>query len=104
MVVFSSGCGRDGQASKIFLEDGHDLGGLHIAHDGHHHVRGHVVFVEELLGVGGGKRIQVGHPADGRPVIGMASNAAAVNCSIRRPMGLLSVRMRRSSITTSRSL
>ena len=71
MVVVSSGLWARGQAAEIFFENRHGLRGFHVAGDSDHHVGGHVVFVEEFLRVGGGERIQVGHPAHGRPVIGM---------------------------------
>ena len=42
-----------GESAKILLNNGHDLLGLYIANDGHHHIGRHVVLVEELLRVSG---------------------------------------------------
>ena len=64
--------GMRGQASEIFLEDRHGLGGLDVTGDGNHHVGGNVVFVEELLRVGGGEGIEIRHPSDGGAVVGMS--------------------------------
>ena len=67
-----------GQASEIFLQKGQRLRRLHVSGNSDHHIRGHIVSVEEFLRVGGGERIQIRHPAHGGPMIGMRLKSGCV--------------------------
>ncbi len=65
--------GSGGNASEILLEDGNGFCGIDVTDNTHHHVAGDVVLVEEVLGVGGGKGLEVRVVTDGRTMIGTGS-------------------------------
>ena len=84
----------------VFLGQREDLLVVDVADDHHVGVVRHIPGVVPGLGVVGAHVLEVVHPADDRPAVGMGLEGVAIICSNRRDCGLSSVRRRRSSITT----
>jgi len=62
---FGLGAGGDGR--EVAFEHGHRLGGLHVADDGNHDVRRHIIFlVEVVASVAETWLISLPHPTPGR--------------------------------------
>ena len=93
------------EAAEVRLDQRQHLGRPHVAHERDDMLAGHVVALEERLRVGGREGVEVGGPADDGLPVGVGGEGRGqelLHDPARR--GWLSVRIRRSSMTTSRSL
>jgi hypothetical protein len=68
------------------------------------YVRGHIVLLVEGLGLGGGHLADLALPADAAAPIGMRDIGCGKELLDHAAVGEESIRIRRSSWTTSRSL
>ncbi len=60
-----------------------------VPHDDHRRVVGGVVRSIEIFAIGGGEPLDVGHPADGRPVVGVAREGRLVQELVGRPFDVV---------------